>query len=471
MTLKNQHDADVARLQKILTANTKSSFCLSGAKTASNVTRATKYKEKAKRLDISHFDRLLDVDVHKMQALVEPRMSMQKLIKELVKHGVMPHTLPEFKGITVGGAINGCGGESSSYKVGLFHDNCDEYELLLGSGDKLEANRSTHNDLFEAIHGSYGSLALITSAKIRLTEAKPYVHLHYTRFSDPFEALKHIRQHNQADFLEGIIFSETHAVVIEGYLEKTELSSKKPNASWYYQHAKTRKSGDTESIELVEYLFRYDKGAFWMGAYLLRPKILFDFLTQGALKIVSEKEPWLNNSQRASYAKVVDPGFLVRIASSPLAGSQSLYKLLHKAETWVSGRFIVQDFTLPASTVDAFTKHLFAKCPIYPLWICPVKKAPKGQIFAPNALEDEMCINIGVYGIPNSEQPVMELLPELEKKTEELQGRKWLYANSCYSKEDFWRIYPREQYDALRKKYLAEGAFFDIDEKVINKKL
>jgi len=471
----DMHKKHVTEIQEKIRKKKNSSLSLSSAKTASNTTRFRDYKAQSEKLDISHLDGILDVDIANKTALVEPRVSMYTLICSLLPYGLMPAVLPEFKGITVGGAINGCGGESSSHKVGLFHDICLEYECVLGNGDVVTASRDARSDLFHGMHGSYGSLALLTAAKISLIEAKPYVRLHYMPFSDPRDAVLYCGQNNDADFLEALIFSKNHAVVIEANLEERQtcpvLQLQKATAPWFYQHAKTKHQACNESMPLVDYLFRHDKGAFWMGAYILRPKILTDFLLQGACGIVQPELPWLSDSQRQTYCTVKDPRQIMRVCSAYFMQSQPLYRLLHLGESWVSDRFMIQDFTLPASTVQPFLTMLFDACPLFPLWVCPVKQASKAELFAPNALNDPVCVNIGVYGIANSSNSARSILRELEKKTNEFNGRKWLYTNSEYSADLFWGVYPKEKYLALRDAYHSNTVYIDIENKIINKNL
>ena len=44
---------------------------------------------------------------------------------------------------------------------------------------------------------------------------------------------------------------------------------------------------------------------------------------------------------------------------------------------------------------------------------------------------------------------------DLERKVSALNGRKWLYALTYHTEEEFWNIYDREKYNALREKYHA----------------
>src|SRR5262249_62080 len=58
------------------------------------------------------------------------------------------------------------------------------------------------------------------------------------------------------------------------------------------------------------------------------------------------------------------------------------------------------------------------------------------------------------YG-PPQRKSFIKLNRELEVKLRELGGMKWLYANTYYSESDFWNIYDRKWYEALRVKYSA----------------
>jgi hypothetical protein len=96
----------------------------------------------------------------------EPMVQMKALVDATLKHGMLPRVLPEFKHITVGGAIMGAALESSSHMHGDFLDGCRAVELLLGNGSVIWCSRTEHADLFAALSGSYGTLALLLSAKI-----------------------------------------------------------------------------------------------------------------------------------------------------------------------------------------------------------------------------------------------------------------------------------------------------------------
>jgi delta24-sterol reductase len=99
---------------------------------------------------------------------------------------------------------------------------------------------------------------------------------------------------------------------------------------------------------------------------------------------------------------------------------------------------------------------------IYPLWLCPLKigRDVNFQRVGKEGLgeERELAINVGVWG-PGPED-FGEFVAEnrrLERRLSELGGRKWLYAHTYYTQNEFWQLYDREQYDGLRRKYCAES--------------
>jgi hypothetical protein len=453
------HDERVLKLQKQLQSQQQDAVSLVNRST--NTTRNRLYKEKGVRLDISGFNNVLEIDTEQMVCRVEPRVSMQQLVTETLKVDFMPQVVPEFKGITVGGAINGCGIESSSHKCGLFHDSCLSYELLLGNGEIVTASRSEHSDLFHAINGSYGSLAIVLSATIQLVPAARAVTLRYSHYDTPQEAIQHLRSRANVDLIEAIVFSPRHAVVIEGmYSMEAKPKARTAFSPWF-----CTAGYEPEMLSLTDYLFRYDTGAFWMGSYVLRPAMLRRFIMEGICDIQCKP---LSPEQICKLSQIKTPGTFLRAITYLFMGSQPLFRLLHRGEDWIYKHLIVQDFTLPEQSVNWFMEHILQKCPIFPLWLCPVQAASRAQIFSPNSgpAHDDLYINVGLYGLPSSLKSPLDLLCEVENKAQELLGRKWLYTNSTYSNEQFWDIYPKDDYEMLRNRYHA-SSFVSIDEKVL----
>mmetsp|Transcript_15628 Transcript_15628/g.32120 ORF Transcript_15628/g.32120 Transcript_15628/m.32120 type:complete len:188 (-) Transcript_15628:500-1063(-) len=138
---------------------------------------------------------ILETDTEQMIVRVEPFVSIGQLTHALNPRGYTLPVVPEMDDLTVGGLINGTGIESSSHKFGLFHEIVTELELLLGDGTVVVATPTNeHRDLFHAIPWSYGTIALLLSAKLRLVRCKPYVKLTYTPHHTLEGYVEHMRE-------------------------------------------------------------------------------------------------------------------------------------------------------------------------------------------------------------------------------------------------------------------------------------
>lgn len=394
-------------------------------------------------IDISALNQIISIDKKEKIAILEPNVSMDKLVKETLKFGLIPPVVPEFPSITVGGGIQGGSGESSGFKWGAF-DNCFfEYEVVLGNGELITVSEKENRDLFHSLPSSFGSLGIITLAKLKLVPSKKYVKLSYFTTSSFEEIISLINKKSseKIDYLDGIIFGKDFGVVIEGRLtdEKnfplTRFS--RPTDQWFYLHAKKQARGNRKTVEIVpmeDYLFRYDRGAFWTGEFVF--------------------ERFGLASNRFS-----------RFLLNPLLKTSSLYRFSQAFKT--SQQSLIQDVCLPKDKVLEFLKYLDAKLRVYPLWICSGKSAEK-QFLSPNFLDTDLVINIGVWKrLGKDLKSNIRLNRDLESNVKQLKGRKGLYAHCYYKRDEFWQIYDKSFYQKMRSKYSAEATLEDTYEKII----
>lgn len=479
----DSHVQKIQRLQERIKGNNSiSPIALRYGSGNSNTTRTKSYKNGSRKLDFGSLDEIVHIDPIRLVAVVEPRVTMEKLVKAVLPYGLTVPLVPEFKGITVGGAIMGGAAESSSHRLGTFHDICSAYEILCGDGTLLRASPGENADIFHGISGSYGSLGILVSAEIQLVPAQDTVELRYRCFSNPQEAIQLIQSLSHAvdapDYIDGIVFARDQAVVIEGWLkpaQSTLVSLEPASSEWYFQHVKGIADGRfprEEAITLQDYLFRYDRGAFWMGAYLLRFPLLARIVAQGIFKLGKCKERF-SEAEVRDFCKVHYPSTFLRALSCPFMNSQRLWGLFHKAEKWVQDRNILQDFCIPEHQAGRFLEDALEDPGTFPLWLCPIKGTSHPQIFAPHLIAADnptgRFINIGVYGLPSYYAPIEQITKKLEWKTWACGGKKVLYSNSCYTQDEFWEIYSREAYEALRTRTRANGIFHEITDKVLSR--
>lgn len=394
-------------------------------------------------VDISNLNNVLNVDVKNRVAVAEPNVSMRKLVKETLKYGLIPAVVMEFPGITVGGGIQGAAAESSAFKYGGFHDTCSEYEIVLSNGRIITASRENYSELYSEVPCSFGTLGIITKAKIKLIPAKKYVSLRYIKVRSFSEARKEsFKRFKKIDYVDGIMFSKNSGVVMVGKLtNKSRLKVCRFSRfidDWFYLHAKKvidKQDYYDELIPIEDYLFRYDRGAFWMGRYAYKfLHIPFNRIT--------------------------------RAIFNPFTTTEFLYRQLHAAN--MSQRYVVQDLCMPKDTVVSFLKFVDANMGCYPLWLLPInaKVSTKSNFSPVYSKSSSKLLNVGVWTETKDYSLFLEQNKLIEQIVKDLGGRKTLYAHTYYSRREFWDIYDKNVYDKIRSKYSADVIFPDIYSKV-----
>jgi hypothetical protein len=313
---------------------------------------------------------------------------------------------------------------------------------------------------------------------IDLIPVTGFVTLTYRPFNE-IEALldelnKTFNHKNPPDYIEGLLFSAKEGLIIEArHSSKEEIQALKKKTTtrfgdqWFAKHARMIKDkGQKECMPLFDYLFRYDRGAFWMGYYALRPSLLIrHFLRnhQWLLKTIKmNRLPPAHDILQASFAP--------RILGSSM-NSQPLYASLHSIpESWFAKSFVVQDFYIPQAKVKDFVSQAVAEIGIFPIWLCPVKGTQTPQFLAPHYCNDALqnFINVGIYGIPHPSKSSIEATRYLEQLLKSMKARKMLYSQTYYSPEEFWEIYSKAQYEQLREKYHAAKRWLSIEDKVLS---
>lgn len=444
----------------------------------SNSMREKNYRKVEIPEEYGPLNSVLHVDKEKKVARVGARTTMECLLNALLPLGLVPKVVPEFKGITVGGAVNGGAIESTSCRHGQFNDSCTGYTFLTGKG-VIEASPEENSDLFYGVSGSYGSLGIMLEAEMDLTSTQGYMRVEYHSFPNPGEALAFMKG-LKTDAIEAMVFQKGRTVVVSALdISETEAAklpsykSKHPASEWFYSHADKiaaeKTQGYAESMSIKDYLFRHDRGAFWMVGYALHPEILLRFWAH-KIRSMFEREGKADETF-LKYANPRNPGILFRTFFGWLLDSQVLYGCLHNgSEGWFERHFSIQDYYIPWSAAESFILEVLDKIRITPLWLCPVRPTGTPQYFSPHyrGENEEMLLNIGVYGIP-FEGGGEKAVRHMEALAGKLDGRKMLYCQTYLSSEEFWKIYPKLYYESLRERYAGIAVSDDLVQKVLSR--
>ncbi|KAL1894261.1 hypothetical protein Sste5346_006048 [Sporothrix stenoceras] len=412
-------------------------------------------------VDTSALNRVLKVDKSCKTAMVEPNVPMDALVAATVAHGLVPLVVMEFPGITAGGGFSGTSGESSSFRHGPFDATVNWIEIVLASGAVVRASRTTdeNTDLFWGAASAFGTLGVVTLLEVQLQDAQPYMRLTYTlqdTVQGSRQQLEEEIERVDVDYIDAIMFSKKATVVCSGQFAAdvppggTITRFTRTRDPWFYVHVRrmlkrlisapnavTDAVTVTEYVPLVDYLFRYDRGGFWVALYSFRYFLVpFNRLT--------------------------------RFVLDPFMHTRTMYRALH--QSGLADFYMVQDVGVPYDKMEEFVDWLETTLNIYPLWLCPLllaRNSPNAEHglhsgFArlDGSTPEGRLMNFGVWGPLPSGQSDKEAFVRanrlLEHKVQELGGKKWLYAHAYYTEEEFWAHYDRASYDRVRAKYGAE---------------
>jgi hypothetical protein len=246
-------------------------------------------------------------------------------------------------------------------------------------------------------------------------EAKKYVKLTYHSLPTMSQATKKMEEatdDTSNDYLDGIVLARDRIVICAGRLtndlpDGAHLQQfTRAQDPWFYIHAERRLAHATapvvDFITLVDYLFRYDRGAFWVGKYTFNY-----FITHSTV------------SPATSSTGSSVPVSCTMLSIRPVIRNDTLSKML----------------------------QCHIKPPMNFCNGCTITWAsiPCGCVPFESAAD---------WLIPPTRHFVQQNR-KLEQQVQELQGKKWLYAHAYYTEDEFWTIYDRNEYDALRAKYHA----------------
>ncbi len=394
-------------------------------------------------VDTSGLDHVLRVDRESKTALVEPNVSMDKLLDATMKEGLIPLVVMELPAITAGGGFSGMAGESSCFRYGPFDSVVNSIEIVLGNGDVVKASRTEKPDLFWGAACAFGTMGVVTLLELQLRDAKGFVELTHYPLSDFPAAKSKIQEETKrtdVDFVDAIAFSQSSVVVCSGRLVDTVPSGTAPRRytrrsdPWFYLDVQKRTRNGTKQVTdyvpIADYFFRWDRGAFWVAKYAFRYFLTpFNRMTRFVL-------------DKYLHAKV-------------------MYHALHKSG--LSDSYIIQDVGVPYEAADEFEQWLHQNLNIYPVWLCPIRvrrDAPDSNHGLHTDFADpntpEVLLNFGVWGpAARNYDDFVRQNRAIEQKVQELGGKKTLYAQNYYTEDEFWAAYNRPRYDAVREKYHA----------------
>jgi FAD/FMN-containing dehydrogenase len=398
------------------------------------------------RLSVRDFNHVLAVNASEGWADVEGMTTYDDFVKETLKHGFMPAVVPQLKTITIGGAVAGVGIEATSFRYGLVHETVLEMEILLASGETVACNKNEHADLFYGFPNSYGTLGYALRLKVKLIPVKPFVHIEHARYEDAklyFQTIEKTCANAGFDFVDGVMFGPTEMYITTGtFADTTPSVSDYTYMDMYYRSIREK---NDDHLSTYDYLWRWDTDWFWCSKA---------FGVQNPLMRRLFGKRWLNSMTYGKIRKFAQ--------QHPL-----ILKLTHGA---VRREFVIQDVDIPLENAPAFQRFFFDAINIRPVWVCPFRAYDKTATFDLYSFDPEkLYINFGFWDSVPTDKEEGHYNRLVEAKVSELHGKKGLYSDSYYSEEEFWNIYDKNVYGALKQKYDPQKKLKDLYEKCVKR--
>jgi len=379
------------------------------------------------KIDLSDLNEILHINTEKRICIAEPGVTFIDLVAATMKYGLVPIIVPELKTITIGGAVAGCSIESMSYKHGGFHDTCLEYEIITAKGDVLICTPDNEkNLLFQMVHGTFGTLGIISKLKFKLIPAKPYVKVTYEKYNnieDYKSAIWGYYENKDVDFMDGIIHSPTEYVLsLANFVDEAPYTR---NYDWmriYYLSTKKKKE---DYLKTSDYFFRYDKGVTNVNPKSFLGRFFFGKFINSTrtLKLV-EKFRWLIPSDKIP---------------------------------------ITVDVFIPFSKVSNFMEWYKKEVNHFPLWCVPYKFVRRYEWISADfshKIKDKLILDLAIYGMKKKGDKNYYKI--IEDELMNIGGIKTLISSNYYSESDFWKIWNKENYDKVKRKTDPNNIFRDL---------
>lgn len=396
------------------------------------VPKANDPKRDDDKVDLTALTEILELDPERRLCVAEAGVTFEQLVDATLPHGLMPTVVPELKTITVGGAVAGCSLESGSFVYGGFHDGCGRYEVITARGDVLQATPEAVNPddrlLFEMLHGTFGTLGILSAVSFRLVPAKPFVKVAYERFATVAELLAAIRRHadrRDVDFLDGFAHGPSSYVLNAGKLVDEAPYAHRYDWTRVYCESTTRRREDY--LRTKDYFFRYDHGV-------------------------------TNVHPRSA---------LGRLLSGGLLGSSQVLRLAERFP-WLlpSKPAVTVDLFLPFSSVDQFLCWFDDEFSFYPLWCVPYRRVRDYAWLDPRfyaGLADDLFLDVAVYGM--KQRDGRNDYRTIDEKVLELGGVKTLISHNYLTESEFWSVWNRASFDRVKARTDPDNLFRDLYEK------
>jgi len=430
---QERHAQKVNRVARMLRSR-KSTAPLSRQKrvVSHQVPKVNDKKYQDEKVDLTDFDEIIEIDTERRICIAEPGVPFCKVVDQTLPMGLVPIVVPELKTITIGGAVAGCSIESMSFVYGGFHDTCLEYEIITAQGDVLTCTPDNeHQLIFQMMHGSFGTVGILSKLVFRLIPAKPYVHLRHEHHASIDSYLDSIWSHfekRDVEFMDGIIHSPTQLSLCVGdFVDEAPYTNRYDWLKVYYQSTASRQE---DYLKTPHYFYRYDQGV----------------------------------------TNVHPKSFLGRLLLGKFLGSSEILRIAEKFRHLLLNDDrpdVTVDTFLPFSRLKEFLLWYAEDFGHFPLWVVPYRRVHDYEWLSDGFWKgmkgDPLLVDIAIYGMKQRGETNYYRLRE--EKLQQLNGCKTLISYNYYPEDEFWNIFHKRNFESVKQITDPHNIFRDLYQK------
>jgi len=133
---------------------------------------------------------------------------------------------------------------------------------------------------------------------------------------------------------------------------------------------------------------------------------------------------------------------------------------------------VIQDVDIPLDRAAEFLAFLVREIGILPIWLCPIRAPATARRFTLYPLRpDALYVNFGFWDVVRDrvQRPPGYRNRMIEERVRALGGLKSLYSDSYYTEDEFWSVFDRRAYTALKVRYDPRGALPDLYAKCVER--
>jgi FAD/FMN-containing dehydrogenase len=274
------------------------------------------------------------------------------------------------------------------------------------------------------------------------------VHLKHLRIGDAGDYFQEVERScaSDVDFIDGVVFGPgEHYLTLGRFVDRAPYTSDYTYMNIFYRSIRERAE---DYLTARDFIWRWDTDWFWCARVMG---------VQNPLVRLALGRKYLNSK---FYKKVAD-------LNNRIALRQRFRRLIG-----IHQETVIQDVDVPIANAPEFLGFFQREVGITPVWICPFRSfdpARRYPLFPtdPNTLY----VNFGFWDVVPTRTKFEEghFNRLIERKIMELGGIKSLYSDSYFTEDEFWRLYNRDAYDQLKRKYDPDRRLADIYRKCVRR--